>query len=286
MLMLIVLGLLETQCLAQKVLFSPEETRLYTESRSSDPVTALHDLDILVQMNPNRYVGERALFFARNCENDKAITDFNEAVRLRPDRWLLRRATFYGSLNRTDDALNDYQALIDMLSQKPKATDAVQIQLDDMELGKVYWNRGRYFERNHKHQEALTDYQNARKISPSYLPGLADFTEKNNLTDPYLSALNALVSAVPQRYLSRRAAFYDGRKQADLAKADYNRLVDISLKFGTKEGYSPLSWALKLRSEFYQRQGELELSAADKKRSEHYAAEQKRLFGFSAYPSR
>ncbi|MBX9706050.1 MAG: hypothetical protein K5Q00_07315, partial [Gammaproteobacteria bacterium] len=243
-------------------------------------------LNRLVQINRTMYLGERALFFAKQGDKGKALADFDEAVKLNPEIWLRRRAKFFESLGQTDNVLKDYQTLINILQQKVDEENGKTAKSRGYELSRAYLSRADFYERNNKLTEALADHQRAAAITSSYFGSYADFCEQHNFQDLYLEALNKLVSLNPEANLNRRAAFYESTNQPELAKADYNRLVKVSRKIGLKDGYSPLAWALQKRGAFYQRQGNNELSAADYKLSQHYEKLQKKFAGFSAWPSR
>lgn len=279
----IALVLLPSSAIARKPSALTEEMKLYSEARRGSADVALKNLNILVQMNRTEYLGERARFFAEQGDKEKALADFDEAVKLNPELWLPYRAHFFGSLGESDRALNDYQTLIDILQYQINEKTA---KSSEYELSRAYYMRARFYERNNRLSDALTDYERAAMITSSYLYNYADFCEKYNFQDLYLEALNKLVSLNSEANLNRRALFYESTNQIKSAEADYNLLVKISRKLGLKDGYSPLAWALQRRGAFYQRQGNSKLSIADYKLSKHYEKLQKKFAGFSAWPSR
>lgn len=270
-------------------IISKEETAIYTEARKAkDFDVALALYDKLVALNKARYIGERGRFKEEHGNFEDALSDYNEAVLTEPRLWLLYRARYYQKNNQVDKALQDCQALIDLRQadlEKSQSNERASISAHKS-LANAFWFQGSILESLGKMELATREFKKASDLDSAYIPIYSDFCKRNKLEAEYLASLNRLVEILPVKYLGRRADFYASHSKPESALKDYSELVKLSPKFSPKGGYSPLAWALMIRSEFYKDQNQPVLSAADGKRAKKLEAAQKKLFGFSAWPAR
>jgi tetratricopeptide (TPR) repeat protein len=225
---------------------------------------------------------------AKSADFDKALSIYNELVRSNPDKWLQYRAYLFRSNNRNEEARQDYERLIAL-----RTSELLKLHKGSVEytavfesLGMVYCQLASVLEKEKLIDLASENYKKAVDTNGGFWVDYADFCERQGLKAEYLVSLNALVSLMPEKYLSRRGQFFETNMEYDHALEDYTRLVKIARRFGLKDGYSPLAWGLKCRAEFYEHQGNQQLAKNDRARYKKYSLLQQKLFGFSAWPKR
>ncbi len=254
--------------------------------RNGSQEEALEALEKLININPEKYLGERGRYFLRIGETDKAMADFNKAVELNPSIWLIYRAKLHADLGQTDDALKDYSRLIELRdSQLTSSIENSKHIENSKNLARALWLRSLFLNKIGKKQQSLEDIQKAASLDESFLPNFAEFAEQNDFLEVYKRCLDKLVKVKPDYYLVKRAKLFERRGEFNLALNDYNEAVNESGAVDSKAGYSPRAWALLARRDYYKHINDTRRAALDEKVAKSFERKQRLLFGFSAWPN-
>lgn len=152
--------------ISSAIALEPNNSELYTCRAELCKEIEKYDYTKAIENSPNdsAYYHDRAEFYTKNGEYEKAEQDYNKAIEVDEDSEYTysARAGFYQNIDCLEDAIKDYNKALKFC---PEYEDAIQT-LEDLYLGKAgyYHDRAECYQGLEQFEKALDDYNKTIEI--------------------------------------------------------------------------------------------------------------------------
>ena len=152
--------------ISSAIALEPSNSELYTCRAELCKEIEKYDYTKAIENSPNdcAYYHDRAEFYTKNGEYEKAEQDYNKAIEVDEDSEYTysARAGFYQNIDCLEDAIKDYNKALEFC---PEYEDTIQ-SLEDLYLGKAgyYHDRAECYQGLEQFEKALEDYNKTIEI--------------------------------------------------------------------------------------------------------------------------
>lgn len=152
--------------ISSAIALEPSNSELYTCRAELCKEIEKYDYTKAIENSPNdcAYYHDRAEFYTKNGEYEKAEQDYNTAIEVDEDSEYTysARAGFYQNIDCLEDAIKDYNKALEFC---PEYKDTIQT-LEDLYLGKAgyYHDRAECYQGLEQFEKALEDYNKTIEI--------------------------------------------------------------------------------------------------------------------------